>query len=304
MSPTRRDFLKLSATASLAAACGPLVSQATPMPLERDGKGRIRLSLKAISFGRYFPYNRGRKVEVPADKALDIFKFIDYCAAHSVDAEPTTYYFTEDTNDYLMRIRRLAFLRGVSLTGTPISTNLSLPPSPERDKDLAQLKGWIDRAALLGTSFVRVFVGDTKVISRDEADKLAIAALEEYGEYAGKKGVFLAIENHDVTNTPARLLSIVKAVKNSWVGINLDAQLDGADQYNDIARVVPYTVNVHLKSDIVMGGKRGPIDFKRIAQILRDGGYRGWVALKYEQQEDPYVAVPRYLEEMRSALAG
>jgi len=61
-------------------------------------------------------------------------------------------------------------------------------------------------------------------------------------------------------------------------------------------------VNVHLKSDIVIGGKRGPIDFKRIVQLLRDGGYRGWISLKYEQQEDAYTAVPRYLEEMRAAL--
>lgn len=302
MNPTRRDFLKLSATASLALAAGPLV-HATPAPLERGPKGRIRLSLKAISFGKYFPYNRGRKVEVPAEKALDVFTFIDYCAAHRVDAEPTTYYFTEDTNDYLMKIRRHAFLRGVSLTGAPISNNFSLPKGPERDKDLAHVKHWIDNAAALGAPQVRVFIGQTDKISRDEADKLAIAALEEYGDYAGRKGVFLSIENHDVTNTPARLLSIVKAVKNSWVGLNVDLQLDGDDQYNDVAKLVPYTTNVHLKSDIVMGGKRGPIDYKRLVNILRDGGYRGWVALKYEQQEDPYTAVPRFLDEMRAALA-
>src|SRR4051812_36467377 len=102
MNPTRRDFLKLSATAGLALAAGPLVSRATPAPLARNGKGHIRLSLKAMSFARYFTSNRGKKVDVPADKALDVFKFIDYCAAHSVDTEPTTYFFTEDSNDYLM----------------------------------------------------------------------------------------------------------------------------------------------------------------------------------------------------------
>jgi sugar phosphate isomerase/epimerase len=304
MLPTRRDVLKLSATAGLSLAAGPLVSHATPAPLAREGKGRIRLSLKAISLGRYFTYNRGKKSEVAADKALDVFKFIDYCASLSVDAEPTTYYFTEDTNEYLMKIRRHAFLRGVSITSAPISNNFSLPKGPERDKDLAHVKHWIDNAAALGAPQVRVFIGQTNAISRDEADKLAIAALEEYGDYAGQKGIFLSIENHDVTNTPARLLSIVKAVKNSWVGINLDLQLDGADQYGDFAKLVPYTTNVHLKSDVVLAGKRGPIDYQRITQILRDGGYRGWVGLKYEQQEDPYVAVPRYLEEMRAALAG
>jgi hydroxypyruvate isomerase len=33
--------------------------------------------------------------------------------------------------------------------------------------------------------------------------------------------------------------------------------------------------------------------------ILRDAGYRGYVALEYEAREDPFVAVPRYLKELR-----
>jgi hypothetical protein len=56
--------------------------------------------------------------KVPAGKATDMFRFLDFCAAHGVDAEPTTYFFAEETDAYLLRLRRHAFLRGVALSRT------------------------------------------------------------------------------------------------------------------------------------------------------------------------------------------
>lgn len=303
---SRRSFLQISGAAGLACAGSPFASRlpATPAPFARSGAPRLKLSVSAMSFARYFTYNRGKAVAVAPDKALDVFKFVDYCAAHGCDAEPTTYFFTEETDEYLVRVRRHCFLRGTAITSAPISNNFSLPKGPARDQDLAHVKRWIDHAAVLGTSQVRVFIGQTDALSREEADQLVIAGLEECGEYAGKRGVFLAIENHDVTNTAARLLPIVKAVKNSWVGLNLDAGLAVADPYQEFATCLPFAVNIHLKTDLTVAGKREPMDFPRIARLLRAGGYQGWVALKYESQEDPYVAVPRALEAMKSAFVG
>jgi hydroxypyruvate isomerase len=33
--------------------------------------------------------------------------------------------------------------------------------------------------------------------------------------------------------------------------------------------------------------------------MLRDVGYRGWVALEYEEEEDPKAAVPRLLNDLQ-----
>ena len=67
----------------------------------------------------------------------------------------------------------------------------------QRDAEIALTKQWIDRAAVLGTSHIRVFAGQTKELARDEADKLVVSALEECSDYAGQRGIFLGIENHD-----------------------------------------------------------------------------------------------------------
>ncbi len=50
------------------------------------------------------------------------------------------------------------------------------------------------------------------------------------------------------------------------------------------------------------GGKRQPSDYGRIVEILRDAGYRGYVALEYEAKEDPKTAIPGHLAALRKAI--
>lgn len=304
---SRREFLKAGAAAGLAAIAAPAsLRAAAPNPLGRTGKPVLRLSLAAYSFRDTFPIMRGKpNPKVPAAKATDMFRFIDYCAAHGCDAEPTTYFLAEESDAYLIKLRRHAFLRGVAISGTAIGNNFSHPKGPKRDAEIALTKQWIDRAAVLGAPHIRVFAGVTKEIARDAADKLVISALEECCDYAGRKGIFLGLENHDSIGSAATLVPMVKAVKSPWIGINLDSgNFRTADPYRDFAECVPYSVNVQFKTELQpAGGARQAADFKRLARLLREGGYQGWVALEYEGKEDPATAVPRHLDEMRAAFA-
>ena len=97
-------------------------------------------------------------------------------------------------------------------------------------------------------------------------------------------------------------LDIVRDVQSPWLGINLDSgNFHTPDPYKDFAECVPYALNVQLKAELDIGPKKKqPADLKRHAQILRDGGYQGWVALEYEAAEDSAVAVPRYLAELKA----
>lgn len=238
---------------------------------------------------------------------MTMFDFVDFCVAHGCDgAELTSYFFEAETADYLMKLRRHCFLRGMPVSGTAIGNNFSHPKGPQRDEQIAATKRWIDRAALLGAPHIRVFAGVTKEISRTEADKLVISALEECCEYAGQRGVFLGLENHDSITSAATLLPMVKAVQSPWIGVNLDSgNFRTSDPYHDFAACVPYAVNVQFKTEIGhadTGGRR-LADFKQLTQLLRDGGYQGWVALEYEAREDAATAVPRYLAQMRELFA-
>jgi sugar phosphate isomerase/epimerase len=313
---SRRDFLKLSTAAGLAAVATPFPALAAPAreagPFRRTGKPRLKLSLAAYSFRENFPVMRGKpNAKVPAGKATDMFKFIDYCAAQGCEGtELTSYFFDAETDDYMIKLRRHAFLRGIEVSGTAIGNNFSLPKGPKLDEEIATTKKWIDRALLMGAQHIRVFAGNIpkdapKDFTRAVADKQVVTALEECCDYAGKKGIFLGLENHDSIGSAATLLPMVKAVNSPWIGINLDSgNFRTADPYKDFAECVPYALNVQFKVEIHAGGGNQPADLKRFTQILRDGGYQGWVALEYEAKEDSAVAVPRILGEMKRLFAG
>lgn len=280
-------------------------------PLGRTGKARLQLALAAYSFREFFAgeLQRGAGKKGPAPGAsMDMFKFIDYCAEHGCDgAELTSYFFPKALSaDYLVQVRRHAFVKGVAISGTAIGNNFSHPKGEKRDAEIAATKQWIDRAAVLGTSHIRVFAGQTKELSRDEADKLVVSALEECSDYAGQKGIFLGIENHDAIGSAEHLLKLIKQVNSRWLGVNLDSgNFRTADPYKDFAEIAPYAVNVQIKTEIkrLDAKESEPADLARKVKILRDAHYQGYVALEFEAKENPYTAIPPVLKRLKELFA-
>lgn len=304
-SASRRQFLQASAATLLAAPLARAIE-----PLGRTGKARLQLSLAAYSFREYFTgeLQRGTGKAVPPGQAMDMFKFVDFCAEHGCEgAEVTSYFFPKSlTTDYLVQLRRHAFVKGLAISGTAIGNNFSHPKGEKRDAEIALTKQWIDRAAVLGTSHMRVFAGQTKELSREEADKLVVLALEECSDYAGQKGIFLGIENHDAIGSAEHLLKLIKQVNSRWLGVNLDSgNFRTENPYDDFAKIAPYAVNVQIKTEIHrLGAKESePADLAKKVKILRDAHYQGYVALEFEAKDNPYTAVPPVLKRMKELFA-
>jgi sugar phosphate isomerase/epimerase len=304
---SRRRFCQLAgAGAALAAAPRLPAIEA----FARTGPPAMRLGLAAYSFRNEFKYAARRKEPAPEAK-LEMPQFIDYCAEHGcAGAELTSYFFPPDvTPEYLRNVRRHAFLRGVGVSGTSVGNNFALPPGEARDAQIADVKKWIDHAAILGAPHIRIFAGAAaKGIEPAEARRQCISAIEECCEYAGKAGIFLGLENHGgIVAEPEQLLEIVKAVKSPWFGVNLDTgNFHTADPYAGLALCAPYAVNVQVKTEMRPTGAKGPVpaDLPRVVQILRDARYQGWVTLEYEGAENAREAVPRHLATLAQLLDG
>lgn len=292
---SRRAFLGAAAAVPLTGLCVE--------PFGRKGPARLRLSLAAYSFRDQFV--KGKDGSAPT---MDMFRFLDFCAAQGCDgAELTSYYFEDPATDaYLRQVQRHAFLRGVTVSGTAIGNTFTLPAGPEREKELELCRTWIARAAILGAPHIRVFAGEPKSGGKAEGKRRTIEALEMMGELAGRHGIFLGVENHGGVVAEAEdLLDIVRAVKSPWVGINLDiGNFHTADPYGDLARCAPYAVNVQYKGLIRPRGSKEAVatDLGRVVRLLKDAGYQGWFVLEYEMPEDPFVRVPVLLREMRAAI--
>jgi len=271
----------------------------------------MRLGLAAYSFRQFFKEaSEPGSQAAPDGRPFDMLRFIDYCSEQGCDgAEVTSYYFPPQvSNDYLLKVKQRAFLKGVALSGTAVGNTFTLDAGPKREEQMTLVKRWVDNAALMGAPHIRVFAGNTQKGSTfEQAVKNCIAALEEAADYSGSKGVFLGIENHGgIVASSKTLVDIVEAVKSPWVGINLDTgNFHTEDPYADLAKCAARAINVQFKAEIraAKEKKSSPADVSRIIRILRDVGYLGYLTLEYESSESPWTAVPRLLNSLRDGMS-
>jgi sugar phosphate isomerase/epimerase len=218
----------------------------------------------------------------------------------------TAYYFPPDVSrDYLLNLKRHAFLRGVEICGSAVGNTFALPPGSNLTTEIETVKTWIGHCAVMGAPHLRVFAGDPKGLTQDEAVRQCVRALKECGDYAAGRGVMLGVENHGgMVSDVSVLEQIVNETDHDWVGINLDTgNFYSADPYADMTRLAPYAVNVQYKVEInhVPGGRK-PADLERVIGILKQAKYQGYVTLEYEASGNPWEAVPLHLTKLRSAL--
>ncbi len=298
-SPSRRAFLQsVSSVIAGTAATALVPSRVSAIePIERHGGPKFKFSVAAYSYESLL---KGKNA------SLKLEDFINDCAGMHVEGtELTSYYFPDDVGpEYLRRIKNLTFRLGLDISGTAVGNDFCHPAGPERDKDLAHVKRWVDYAEILGAPVIRIFSGSPHGTSADEAHRLAVEGIEECCQYAGEHGIYLALENHGgLTATADSMLRIVKDVKSPWFGVNLDTgNFHSADLYGEMVQLAPYAVNVQVKVSVSgPDGKRVPGDFSRLAKILSAAEYRGYIVLELEEPGDPAHALP---EIRRSASPG
>jgi sugar phosphate isomerase/epimerase len=259
----------------------------------------MKLSLAAYSF---------RAALAGPQKSMTLDDFVDLASTYDLEAiEPTSYYFPEPaTPEYCRRLRRHALLQGLAISGTAVGNTFTHPKGPQLEKEIDHVKRWVDLAAELHAPTIRIFAGNLqKGTSEADARRWCVDAIHRACEYAGTRGIILALENHGgIVSTPDQLLAIVREVQSPWFGVNLDTgNFHGADPYAELARVAPYVVVVQVKTEMSSaGGPRREADLARVVKLLRDVNYRGFVALEYEADADPRQAVPKYLQQLRKLI--
>lgn len=290
---TRRDGLPATETAGVGVAAIDSDGQGDPLPWGR--RPRLRVGSCAYSYRQY--------LQAKTDP-MSYEQFLQNCAEMDMDGvEMTAYYFPEPLKlADIHRLSRRAFLLGLDIAGAAISTTLSLPPGEDREKNLVKIREWIDYAADMGARTLRVFAGGPpKGIDDATGRKWVIECIEACLPKAEEKGVMLAMENHGgVVADAAGTLEILEAIRSDWFGLKWDTgNYHTADPYGDLARVAPYAVTTHMKTEIFPDGKKEATDFAKVLDILHSVDYRGYLLLEYEAEEEPKVAVPRIIAELQ-----
>jgi sugar phosphate isomerase/epimerase len=225
---------------------------------------------------------------------------------------------------YLNRLKRQCLTSGLVLSG--LSTHQSfMSPKPEvRQKNIDVTIASIELAYSLGIPTVRVNTGhwgtskdfDELMKNRgiesplpgysdEDAFPWVIDCFERCLAAAEKCGVVLGLENHwGLARTPEGLLRLADAIKSPWLGVTMDTGNFLEDPYDKLKAIASRATYVHAKT--YYGGGVWytlDLDYARIAAILRDVNYRGFISLEYEGKEDAKTAVPKSLAMLRKAFA-
>lgn len=300
----RREFLRTSATAASSLALTGLTGSLSAIePIKRNGQPKFKFSLAAYSYRDLLLPKQGKEPQ------LTLKDFVDDCAKMGLEGtELTSYYFPKEvTLDYLHDLRRHCFRLGLDVSGTAVGNEFGHPQGEKRDAEIAKVKQWVDHAAVLGAPVIRIFAGhQQKGQTEAEAHALMVSAIEECCAYAGKHGVYLALENHGgPTGTVEGILQFIRDVNSPWFGVNLDSgNFSSADPYGDLAKIAPYAVNAQIK--VAIAGpekKKVSSDFKKLAKIMRDANYRGYIVLEYEEAGDVRQECVKYMDQIRQAFA-
>ncbi|MEM7011326.1 MAG: sugar phosphate isomerase/epimerase family protein [Verrucomicrobiota bacterium] len=203
----------------------------------------------------------------------------------------------------LQKIKRHAFILGLDLMGFSTHQGFLSPDKEKRQKNIDHTIDCLEQAYQLGIPTMRVNSGtwgtsknfDELMANRGEekpiegyteedAYKWVIDAYEKLVPEAEKRGVIMGLENHwGLGRTPEGVMRVVEAVDSPWLKVTLDTGNFLEDPYDRLAQLAPETVLLQAKT--YFGGGRWyelDLDYARIAKILHDVDYQGWISLEFE----------------------
>src|SRR4029079_10822957 len=127
-------------------------------------------------------------------------------------------------DSYLLSLRRLAWKNRVEIYSVGTRIQLAQPTTELREKQLADVRKWVDVAQKLGATHIRVFGGNQpKGATMEQAIDYATDTLKQAADISGAHGVFLGVEDDSgITVYAKETVEIVKRANHPWAGMNLD----------------------------------------------------------------------------------
>jgi L-ribulose-5-phosphate 3-epimerase len=316
----RRAFLGPTGIAGVAATLGMVGTtggQDAPrqreQPSPRDAPRRHPIGVSTYSFWQF----RGERLGIDAclSKAADMgFDGVEILHVQMDD----------ETTAAIGTIKRRAHALGLALMGFSTHQGFVSPDEDQRRTNIQKTLYQIELAARLGIPTMRINTGRWGTIpsfddfmakkgieppleghTEEEAFGWVIGSIETLLPRAEECGVVLGLENHwGLGRSAAGVLRIVEAIKSPWLQMTLDTGnfLERPDEQMEAmaSGKVPITL---VQAKTYFGGGRWytlDLDYGRIAAILRTHGYRGWISLEFEGNEDAETGVPKSLALLRS----
>lgn len=276
-------------------------------------KRKPRIATSTYSYWRY------RK-----DSKLSIVNCIDLAAEAGFDGVEVLHAQMQDeSNAAMQKIKQRAFRNGLDLCGFSTHQSFVSPDAEVRQKNIDHTIHCIELAYAMGIPTMRVNTGRWGTIksfdelmankgiepilpghTEDEGFKWVIDSLEKCLPKAEECGVVLGLENHwGLGRTAEGVIRVIEAIDSPWLRATLDTGNFLERQYEQYQQLAPYAAFVQAKTYI--GGGTWytlDVDYERVAKLLSDVGYSGYISLEFEGQAKHETAIPQSLEMLRTAF--
>ena len=316
MKISRRAFLGAAACSAASVSLGAESTAGDPSGTSRP---RIKLGISTYSYWHFRPPKISIETVIEKTAALGV-QGVDILH-RQMDLEEKAP-FNAAGRAYCNKLKRLAFTNGIDLICVSTHQNFVSPKPELVTENVEHTKKCIEIAYQLGVPCIRINTGrwntvdfDTLMANRgiepileghteEEGFKWCIDGIQRCLAKAEECGVILALENHwGLARTPEGLLRIVNAIHSPWLGVLMDTGNFLETPYPKLEQIAPKTVFVQAKT--YYGGGEWytlDLDYARIAKILANVNYGGYVSLEMEGKEDPEVAVPKSIAMLRNAF--
>ncbi len=317
MKLSRRHFLASTALAGAAFRAAPATAHAAAPKAARK---KIKLGISTYSYWHF------KTEKVPIETVIDRTAELGVEGVDILHRQmdiPEKEPLTAAHRAYLRRLKRHAFTSGVDLIC--VSTHQSfVSPKPEVvTQNVEHTQKCIEIAYELGVPCIRINTGrwgtskdfDELMKNRgmepvlpgyteEDGFKWCIDGIQRCLAKAEECGVILALENHwGLARTPEGLLRILNSIQSPWLGGLMDTGNFLETPYEKLRQIAPKTVFVQAKT--YHGGGEWytlDLDYRKVARILADVNYTGYVSLEMEGKESPDIAVPKSIAMLRKAF--
>ncbi|GAB1307852.1 sugar phosphate isomerase/epimerase [Urechidicola sp. KH5] len=176
--------------------------------------------------------------------------------------------------------------------------DLASPKKSKRDEAIENHKMWIDAAAVLGCTSVRVNLAPTRNVDPAEWHANSVDGLGRLAAYGASKNINVIVENHGgISSDAGKLATVMAEINMPNCGTLPDFGnfcIDGHprdnckvdyNRYKGTEELMPYAKGVSAKSyDFDEAGNETKMDYRKLLQIVKDAGYTGYIGVEYEGQ--------------------
>ena len=299
MKKTRRAFLQNMMVAPLILGSGNLM--ALPSKHETPKKSRVQYSVNAYSFNTML-----RSGE------MTFFDMMEFAADIGLDAVDLTGYYFESypqkpSNETLFTLKRKALELGLDIPWTGVRNDFVTPNIDNRNSDKALIKDWLEVSSKLGAKIMRVFTGKnmSEDFTKDEIKEWLVNEYKACAKYGEENGVIVGLQNHDeFLFTSDEVIDIIERVNSDWFGLILDCgSLPSDDPYAEIEKLAPYANYYFVKEHVkTKDSAKINADIKRIATIIKDQNYKGYVSFESLKEGDTKAILKDMLQTFQSVV--